>query len=133
MEMSSLKEQLDQLSCDYGRELIEAGCWAALSEATRRRIGEAARSAWQPSDDEDNRTGRRCGTEAVVTSLCLLHAPMQVHEGKGGRFFSGVDYCKDCCTRNGIPMNTPDGPGAGRPWGNCAGLFPEYAPDIVRY
>ena len=129
--MSDLKEELDHLEADYGVAMKEKGCWTWLPDEERRAIGEAARSADQPADRQDNAMGRKCGqmaTKRCVTDWMagpgLRNQPRWGSEADGWHG-SGESYCRACCTRHGVGPGTPDGP-PHRPWGPRAKQFPYY-------
>ena len=101
---SSQKENVDITICDYAKELDGHNCFSKLSQGMQEQLAAYCCSADQPSDYDDNSTGRECGGRYVC--------------GK----FPFYQSCEGCCNREGLDKNTPEGPGTSRP---CSELLPE--------
>nr|WP_226894883.1 RHS repeat-associated core domain-containing protein [Luteolibacter marinus] len=120
-QMSWEKEKKDVAMAKRRDKLLAQGRWDDLSDWEQDWIQAHADSAMQPSDFDDNRTGRNCG-ESV----------------------DDKDDCECCCKNAGLspgPANeggTPEGtePGSTRPYGpysepgSTNGGVPDY-PDVT--
>jgi hypothetical protein len=101
-EMSELKEQIDHAYADLRDKLVANGCFNFLPPKIKKKITDSANSAGQPSDYQDNETGRNCGEKILDCDW----------DGN----WRNDEKCEDCCIDSGVGRNTPDGP-PDRPWG----------------
>lgn len=64
------KEKKDVAMAQLRDDMIEQGCWDDLSPKDQDWIQDHADSAMQPSDFDDNRSGRDCGGSVESEDDC---------------------------------------------------------------
>ncbi len=115
-QKSALKERVDELWAKFGIELKNSGCWDSVAGFYKKDIAEGARSAYQPADFQDNKTGRACACDIETRNI---------------RSTGSLFDCERCCTKRGVPPNTAEGPNTPRRFGRYASSFPKYNEDTI--